>query len=205
MRNKVIFYDVGHGKINPSTGKYVTAPGKMFKHNEFTFYEGVKNQLVAKQAIAKMTRRGITVVPVAHEWQDTSLWRRVKVANEYHTHIQKGIYFSEHSDASPRHNARGFAIWTSPGQTQSDIIAEKGIEMYKKAFSGKIPVRKQVSDGDSDYEARFKVLMDTKMPAILFENLFFDNVDDVKLLTDKKYLDKYTTYQADLADWCTKL
>lgn len=204
MKNKVIFYNAGHGDIDPDTNEYTTAPSKMFKHPKFTFYEGVKNREVAYQAISKMVRRGITVVPVFHPYLDTPLWKRAKIINDYHRFIQPGILFEEHSNACKSHKARGFGIWTSPGQTKSDIIAEKGMELYSKAFKGETKIRRQLKDGDSDYEARLKMLVDTLPPAILFENLFFDNEFDVKKLRDKKYLNKYTTFQADLAEWAVQ-
>jgi len=199
-RNRVIFYDCGHGGEDPITKEYVTAPDKMFKHKDFTFYEGVKNRIVGKAAIAEMTKRGITVVPVSHEWEDTPLWKRVYIANQYDRYIQEGIYMSEHSDAFRTNKAKGFAIWTSPGQTQSDVIADMGYKMYQHRFSKEV-IRKQLSDGDPDYEARFKVLVDTNMPAILFENLYFTNEEDVKKLMDPIYIKEYAKFQADLAEW----
>lgn len=203
MKNKVIFYDCGHSGLDPVTKKYYTAPSKMIKFSEEDiFYEGVKNREYGRLAMKKMMDRGITVVPVFHDYLDTPLWKRTKLANDYHTLIQNGIYFSEHSNATPKHNARGFSIWTSPGKTFSDVIADKFIEMYSEKFKQtSIRVMKDLSDGDADYEAKFHVLTETKMPSVLFENLFFDNVHDVKLLRQKKYMESYTTLQADLAEW----
>lgn len=39
-------------------------------------------------------------------------------------------------------------------------------------------------DGDLDKEANFWIIRRTKMPAILIEHLFFDNLQDAKLLID---------------------
>ena len=39
------------------------------------------------------------------------------------------------------------------------------------------------------------------MPAVLFENLFFDNRQDAEILMDEGYRDRYTTLQAKFALW----
>jgi N-acetylmuramoyl-L-alanine amidase len=39
-------------------------------------------------------------------------------------------------------------------------------------------MRQSTSDGDPDKEAKFTVLMDTTMPAILSENFFMTNYDN---------------------------
>ena len=202
MIKGTVFYDCGHGGIHPNTGKYVTAPSKMFKHEGFEFYEGVKNREFGMMTMQKLSAKGILVVPVFHEWEDTPLSRRTMVANLYNRNIQKGIYVSEHSNATPSHKARGFSIWTSPGQTMSDVYATEFIKRYTEVFGSEIRIMKDMSDKDPDYEAKFHVLTVTDMPAVLFENLFFDNEEDVKLLLDEEYKDKYTTLQADWIEWC---
>ena len=44
-------------------------------------------------------------------------------------------------------------------------------------------IRSDWSDGDPDKEANYMVLTKTKCPAVLVENLFMDNEDDLRLLT----------------------
>lgn len=204
--NKCIFYSNGHGSLDLH-GNYVTAPAKMHKFKDGTIlYEGVKNKEYGDMAMSKMMDLGINVVPVNHTFEDTRLSHRTNLANFYHSTIQKGIYLSEHSNA---HNtrARGFSIWTSPGQTYSDVLATKFFEMYVEEFRkpvehNKIKFRTQdYRDNDPDYEARFWELVQTNMPAVLFENLFFDNRQDAEILMDEGYRDRYTTLQAKFALW----
>ena len=45
-----------------------------------------------------------------------------------------------------------------------------------------IKIRKDKRDSDRDCEANFAVLKGVKCPAVLTENLFQDNEDDVRLL-----------------------
>lgn len=76
----------------------------------------------------------------------------------------------------------GFEAFTSPGQTASDPLATDLLESYAKAFSGRLPGRYDMSDGDPDKEARFTVLTSTRGPAVLFELAFVDRGVDHDLL-----------------------
>ena len=102
------------------------------------------------------------------------------------------IYISVHVNAAGSDgqwkSARGWSVYTSPGKTKSDTLATY---LYKEAKSilppdSKYYVRSDQSDGDPDYEANFYVLTKTKCPAVLTENLFQDNKDDVNFLTSQE-------------------
>lgn len=43
-------------------------------------------------------------------------------------------------------------------------------------------IRKDMSDGDPDFESPFYILQNTVCPAVLTENLFMDNQEDCKFL-----------------------
>jgi N-acetylmuramoyl-L-alanine amidase len=92
---------------------------------------------------------------------------------------KKFIYISIHSDAWKTTKARGWSVFTSPGQTKSDIIAEHFAKKFKQIFR-KERLRKDTKDGDLDFEARFWVLRKTIMPAILTENFFMTNPHECK-------------------------
>ncbi|WP_455095844.1 N-acetylmuramoyl-L-alanine amidase [Prevotella koreensis] len=114
------------------------------------------------------------------------------------------IYVSVHVDASPPadgkwHMAGGWSAWTTPGKTAADTLAECLYEAAKNNLAGyaslmqqgkvagkyspkQRPLRIDVSDGDSDQEARYYVLSNTACPAVLTENLFQDNKSDVDFL-----------------------
>lgn len=98
------------------------------------------------------------------------------------------IYISVHVNAAGSDgkwkSARGWSVYTSFGKTKSDDLAtclyNEAKELLPK--DNKHYVRSDFSDGDPDYEANFYVLTKTKCPAVLTENLFQDNKDDVKFL-----------------------
>lgn len=210
---KTILLSAGHGGRNPFTNKNTTPSynGKFFKHPDkycfhegSIFYEGEKNRTYADLIAKKLEAKGVNVIKVYHDYNDTSLRARVSFANHYYDTINKNcIYVSEHSNASPGHNAAGFCVFTSPGQTKSDEYAEKLIELYQKRANAnaeffRLKVRTNMSDGDADYEARFTEIVHTKMPAVLIENLFFDYLPDALTLMDEAYLELYTD---TVVDW----
>lgn len=113
------------------------------------------------------------------------------------------IYVSVHVDAAGGdgkwHMAGGWSAWTTPGKTAADTLAECLYEAAKNNLAGyaslmqkgktlgmysekQRPIRMDISDGDSDQEARYYVLSNTACPAVLTENLFQDNKSDVDFL-----------------------
>lgn len=98
------------------------------------------------------------------------------------------LYVSVHVNASGSDgkwkSARGWSVYTSPGKTKADTLATYLYEEAKAILpaDNKHYVRADFSDGDPDYEANFYVLTKTLCPAVLTENLFQDNQEDVKFL-----------------------
>ena len=99
--------------------------------------------------------------------------------------------------------AGGWCCFTSKGETKSDTIAEylydaaednlseyiKTFDVYKKTGfydSKQRPIRTDKSDGDRDWEANFAMVHNTLCPAVLTENLFQDNKQDVKYLLSEE-------------------
>ncbi len=195
-----VYLDAGHGSLDDK-GNYVTAPSKMFEHarGDFHdgkfFYEGVWNRTLTDVVAAKLTQLKINHVVVSHEYLDLSLHYRVDVANWYHKNYKKGVYISNHSNASASHSARGFEVYTTPGVTKSDKLAEIHWNNVKDVLGDRIRYRTDTSDGDHDKEARFFVLSKTSMPAILIEHLFFDNFEDAQLLMNDEIVERFAEAQ----------
>jgi N-acetylmuramoyl-L-alanine amidase len=202
MKYNTVFLDAGHGGIKD--GKYTTAPSKMFTHTKpfnsngnVVFYEGVKNRIYMNRLAEKLIQSKVNVVKVYDQEEDTSLQSRVLIADTYNKWVSKGIYVSEHSNATSSGKARGFTAFTSRGNTLSDALSQSLLEEYSKRFTG-TRILTEKTDGDWDYEADFYVIKNTDMPSVLIENLFFDNYQDACQLYDATYMEAYTDL---LHDW----
>lgn len=163
--------DFGHGGMT-STGHYTTAPEKMHKFpNGKVIYEGVINRKIGARLMRKLGIAGIRYVQIADDIEDTPLAVRVAKADKIFATDRSCIYLSIHSNAG---GGKGFEVFTSPGQTKSDKVAAVFCKKYQQLLP-QFPFRKDLSDGDDDKEADFYVLRKTDCPAVLVENLFFDN------------------------------
>ncbi len=203
MKEYCVFLDAGHGGLDKS-GKYVTAPSKQFEHTKGTFhngrwfYEGVWNRTLTNRVAAKLKNLDIPHLLVSHEYLDNSLASRVEYANWYHKNFKQGLYISNHSNAGGG-TARGFEVYTSPGKTKSDEVANLHWEHVKSLLGNEISYRPDTADGDYDKEARFYVLVNTNMPAILIEHLFFDNFEDASLLMNDNIVELFAEAQVRTA------
>lgn len=178
MSNYVWILDAGHGGID-SKGRYTTAPNKMSSFVDgLTIYEGKVNREICSKVIRMLTDKDIAFELVYDPVSDTSLAERVRTADMIYVTYPNSIYLSVHSNAG---GGSGFEIFTSPGQTKSDKIANVFCQTYQKHFPN-FKFRADKSDGDADKEADFYVLRKTDCPAILVENLFFDNRQEAEFL-----------------------
>jgi N-acetylmuramoyl-L-alanine amidase len=171
--------DAGHGGL--LNGKYTTAPNKMFKFPDgLTIYEGVINRAVTDRLATMLEKETISFQYIHDPEEDTALSVRVMRADA-HSRTPGAIYLSIHSNAG---GGEGNEVYTSKGQTNSDKVASIICDAYEKHF-GKakgMPLRTELTDGDKDKEADFYVLRKTDCPAVLVENLFFDNREEANFL-----------------------
>lgn len=106
---------------------------------------------------------------------DKDLLARAQIANEW----EADVFISLHCNGFTDPSANGFEVFTSPGQTNSDHLADEIILTVGNAFP-LTSMRRDFQDGDGDKEAKFVVLMKTKMPAVLIELGFLTNANDAK-------------------------
>lgn len=180
-----------------------TTPGKCSPDKKFR--ECIYSREIVKMIKSELEKKGITAVidyeplepnsqmkgATAKQEQSRELTWRANYVNSLCTKYGTSncVYVSVHVNAAGSNgqwkNARGWSVYTSPGKTKSDTLATY---LYNEAKStlpptSKYYVRSDFSDGDPDYEASFYVLTKTKCPAVLTENLFQDNKEDVAFLT----------------------
>jgi len=187
----LICLDAGHGGIKAGTGaeKYVTYPSKCYQHRVGKFhsygwfFEGVFNRSLANYLEQYLLDYGFQVKKIYEPINDTSLNKRCQLASSYASVAKHSILVSIHGNAAATTTARGWEIFTSPGDTKSDQLATAIGEEVIKATPGWVH-RRDYIDGDLDKEARFQMLTGISMPAVLTENGFFTNYADSCLMID---------------------
>lgn len=194
-----------------------TTPGKCSPDKRLI--EAVWSREVCKEICAKLRSYGYKTEidyeplnpsadmkgPTIQKQQQKELAARVNYVNSLcKKHGAKNcLYVSIHVNAAGAdgkwHSAGGFSVYTSPGQTKSDLLAQhiytqaeihltdyaKWMETGKKLGcydKYQKPFRTDISDGDKDMEANFYILTKTMCPAVLVECMFQDNKSDVEYL-----------------------
>lgn len=157
------------------------------------FREAMYSRLVAKGIVAGLKGSGIDAELLTPENWDVSLQARVYRANQWCKKLgpENVLVVSIHTNASgdgehwmPGH---GWEIYTSKGRTKSDEAATC-IGEAAKSLAPDWKMRFDYSDGDLDKEAAYYILTKTRCPAVLSENGFHDNLDDVRLMTSAEGL-----------------
>jgi N-acetylmuramoyl-L-alanine amidase len=187
----LICLDAGHGGMRNGTGpeKYVTYPSKCYQHRTGKFhsygwfFEGVFNRSLANYLEQYLLDYGFKVKKIYEPINDTTLNKRCQLANSYASVAKHSVLVSIHGNAAAATTARGWEIFTSPGQTKADLLATCIGEQVKNATPGWVH-RADYLDGDLDREARFTMLTNVSMPAVLSENGFFTNYSDAGLMID---------------------
>lgn len=186
------------------TAHLITTPGK--RSPDGTLRECEYSREIVKLIKQKLENKGITAIidyetlepnaqmkgSTAKQEQSRELVWRVKFVNnlcsKYGTN--NCIYVSVHVNAAGMGdkwlNARGWSVYTSPGKTKSDELATCLYNEAKKILANDTKMRADFTDGDPDYESKLYVLTKTKCPAVLTENLFQDNKEDVEFLLNNK-------------------
>lgn len=174
-----ILIDNGHG---------VNTAGKRSPDGKLLEWKYTRE--IARQVVKALKKEGLDAELIVPEDSDIALGERCNRVNAFCDRLgtNKVCVVSIHINAAGNGqwmNARGWEAWTSMGQTQGDILASCMYEAAREVLPSVCPdikIRTDYSDGDPDKEENFTILKRTKCAACLTENLFMDNIDDVKLL-----------------------
>ena len=142
---------------------------------------------IAERLVMELRKNGIDAERIVKEEIDVPLAERCRRANEYKP--MQAILVSIHCNAagngSDWMSARGWEAWTSVGKTKADKLATCLYEGAEHCLPG-MNMRKDMADGDPDKESQFYILRHTNCPAVLTENLFQDNRENVEFLLSEK-------------------
>lgn len=167
-----ILIDPGHG---------IDTPGK--RSPDGLFREYLWNRQVADLILEGLVSAGVDASLVVTETNDVSLRNRVNRVNTICNRLGASnvLLVSIHANAagngSAWMNAKGWSCYTSRGKTKSDQVAECLYDAFEAEFQDR-KIRKDMSDGDRDWEENFYVLQKSKCPAVLIENFYYDNREE---------------------------
>ena len=154
--NYIWLFDNGHGGI--IDGVYQTSGKRspLWPDGEI-LYEGEFNRGIVNRLMKLCTDAGID--------KANYIWGK-----EYNKDGKPCIYVSIHANGFSDESANGWSVYTSEGETKSDLIASVLLEKATAEF----PDEKMRGTKEED----FYVLRKTAMPAILSENFFMTNSDN---------------------------
>ena len=170
---KKVFIDPGHGGSDSGARGRLPQLGTLEKDIVLAVGDALQSMLSPYPGVISMMSRGSDVFRTLSE--------RAQMANDFGADLTISI----HCNASEAHTATGYEVWTSPGQTQSDIAADLIFEKYGQAFP-QLVKRRDTEDGDNDREANFAVLRRTTGPAVLVELEFIDSAKGERFLSDTR-------------------
>ena len=203
MNNIHVILDCGHGMNDTTNGKYspLLDPSE-FNLRDVTVYqnrfrEGNFNRLIGQRLERMLRDSGFEVHTVSDNYNDNSLNDRVNKANQIAAKYGKGncIYISIHSNAAGNgtdwKSASGASVHCCRKSSESSKRLARLIykHVLDKGYNGNRSIPQ-----DHIWYNDFYVLKHTKMPAVLVENLFYDNKSDLKKLMDDEHRNEIVSY-----------
>ena len=193
----VVIIDAGHGGFDKA-GRYTTPPttGKFFNHKNkdlgfhgiaqnSIFYEGIFNRIVARKLAYCLAQLGIRTLKCYDNRADLSLTSRTNVCNTYHRQFDNDtLVVSLHANAG---GGKGSEIFTSLGETKSDVLADLVANSIAPILSRFDRPFRRGSATSADKDRKLAMVTNTAAPAFLFEFDFFDTLDGAALLNTAAY------------------
>lgn len=171
-----VILDAGHGNNTP--GKR-SPDGKLFE------YKWAREMV--DLIISKLTKLRIKTIKLVPEEADISLRERVRRVNNYYLQNKNCILISVHCNAAGAdgkwHNANGWCVYVA--QNASNNSKRLAQSLYSEAELSGLQGNRSVPN-EKYWVASLAMCRDTKCPAILTENMFQDNEEDVKFLLSEK-------------------
>ena len=173
MNDMKVLIDNGHGE---------NTPGKCSPDGRLR--EWAYSREIADMVVFGLRKHGVDAERIVKEDVDVPLSERCKRANNIYRDSQKNaILVSIHCNAAGNGtssmNARGWGVYVSDNASfNSKRLASS---LAQAAISKGVTVRKQTLDVDY-WVQNLAICRDTNCPAVLTENFFQDNKEDVEFL-----------------------
>ena len=190
----VILLDNGHGR--DTKGKASPDALQGLYHSPYFLREYEWTRQCARGIVDVLQSLGYTSFLLVKEDTDVSLKERVERVNAYCRRYGKddvllvSIHIDASGDGSAWMQARGWSAWTTPGVTASDRLAACLYDAAEATFRKPLKVRRytQEETAGRDFEKSLYLLRNTYCAAVLTENFFQDNKEDVAYLRSDRGL-----------------
>ena len=176
-----ILIDNGHG---------IQTKGKRSPDGKFLEYAYTRE--LARQIVTTLKARGYDSELLVPEYDDIPLSERVRRTNAHCQALGKtnviliSIHVNAAGDGSKWMNATGWSCYTCKGQTESDRLADCLYKAAEQILKIQVIRTDYARDGDPDWEENFYILRHTQCPAVLIENFFMDNKQDLAYLLSQE-------------------
>lgn len=178
LKKPVIF--PGHGgEVN---GSYISKHKMHVFEDGTEVREGVINRSICFYMAEFLRKKGFPFFYPDTEL-DTPLGVKTQIAERYHSTFSNCFLLDVHNNAG---GGTGSEVFTSPGQTESDLIATAVYDAISQEMGSSWNMRHDYSDSDPDKESEFYVLMNTFLPSVLVECGFMDTRSDAEFVLSTK-------------------
>jgi N-acetylmuramoyl-L-alanine amidase len=191
--------DAGHGGIEPNTGRYTTAPAKMYRHKDFTFFEGEYNRDLANLLASELDRHDIDFQLIHHDYKDLHLNTRIDIVNRLHR-TRNCRLISLHGNAGVAPNverAHGFSVHVSPRASKASREMATMLGTAIQMHTPELFYRRQHAN-KAYWEDNFAMISRTNCPAILSENGFFTNPKEAQLMRSPAFQKRIVAAHLDM-------
>lgn len=168
-----VLIDNGHGE---------NTPGK--RSPDGRLMEWAYTRDIADRVVFELRDRGIDAERIVREYSDVPLSERCRRVNEIYKETgKKAILISIHCNAAESGaswmNARGWSVFVSNNASSNSKKLATCLAQVAECIP--VPVRKPMP-GRKYWEQNLAICRDTNCPAVLVENFFQDNKEDVEYL-----------------------
>lgn len=175
IKNRIIVIDAGHG---------FTDPGAVVTNSGVTYQEKIIALNVALLVEKKLTAAGANVVMTRTNDSYPSLGDRVALAYKMYGEIFVSIHANANYSSTPNGTETFYNVTMNDNSLESYNLASKiNTQIVVNADMNNRGVKEEV----------FYVNRNMEIPSVLVELGFMTNPNDLKKLTDPKYVEKYAT------------
>lgn len=186
-----VLVDNGHGEETP--GKRSPDARRNLTSSPYYLREFAWTREEACMMCDVLMALGIDAELLVPETVDVPLKERARRVNEWCKKLGKdnvllvSVHINAAGDGKNWMTARGWAIYTTRGETESDVVADYFCQRAKEVFLPTLRLRLYKDKYlERDREENFYILYHTACSAVLVENFFQDNKEDVLYLNSDR-------------------